>query len=178
MNVLFIDVVGVLNSHHFCLRNTDNGIGIDESKLVLLKRICDMTNSSVVLSSIWKEGFNDDFKPIESFAFKLLELFKKYDIPIIGKTPTVSKKISDFSLRGTWKEYEIKKYLEKHKEVEHFCIIDDEDVDLQSLKDYLILTKDYQEKEEQEGLNEEHIDGIVKVLSKPRIKIKPSKNNK
>ena len=38
------------------------------------------------------------------------------------------------------------------------------------LKDYLVLTKDIQEKEEQEGLTEEYIDSIVKVLQKPRIR--------
>jgi hypothetical protein len=92
MNVIFIDVDGVLNTHHYCLRKTDSGIGIDESKLVLLKKICDITNSNVVLSSAWKEGFSENLKPNELYAFKLLELFKKYQIPIIGRTPTVPKK--------------------------------------------------------------------------------------
>jgi hypothetical protein len=86
----------------------------------------------------------------------------------LGELLLCLKKISDFSFHGIWKEYEIKKYLIEHPDVNHFCIIDDEDVDLQSLKDYLVLTKDYQKREEQEGLNEDHIERVAKVLKKTR----------
>ena len=170
MNVIFIDIDGVLKPYHFFVKNIDKEFCMDESRVALLKKICDITNSYVVLSSSWKEGFEEDFTPISKSAFYLLEIFKKYEIPIIGRTPSARKYRYHGSFYDIWKEYEILKYLSRHPEVEHFCIIDDEDDDLQMLKDYVVLTKDIQEKEEQEGLTEEYIDSIVKVLQKPRIR--------
>ena len=40
----------------------------------------------------------------------------------------INFKIS-FFLLTLWKEFEIKKYLFNHPEIEHFCIIDDDDLD-------------------------------------------------
>ena len=165
MNILFIDVDGVLNTYNYFIKNINSDINIDRKKVKILKQICDITNSKVVLSSAWKEGFTNNFIPISENAIILKQIFDEENIPIIGRTPTVPK-INKLSYNPIWKEYEIKKYLDKHNEINHFCIIDDETIDLKSYINYLVQTEFYQEKEEDEGLNMNYLPKIKKILKK------------
>lgn len=170
MNIIFLDIDGVLNTSHFALKDYKNKYGgyliIDREKVKILKQICDLTNASVVLSTGWKFILDEDLKALDDNGKFLLEIFKEYEIPLIGKTKTIPKDLGDGRMLQYWKEYEIKDYLEKHKEVKHFCIIDDEEKGLESLLDYLIKTKDYQAYEKDEGINIEYLDDIKKVLKK------------
>jgi hypothetical protein len=170
MNIIFLDIDGVLNTSHFAMKDYKNKYGgyliIDPEKLKILKTICELTNSSVVLSTGWKAILDEDLKPLDVNGKFLLEMFKEYDIPLVGKTKTIPLDLGDGRVLPYCKELEIVDYLSSHSEVKHFCIIDDEDKGLESLLDYLIKTKDYQANQEDEGLIMEYLDEINKVLKK------------
>lgn len=169
-SIIFLDIDGVLNNFHFALREQKNKYGgyliINPEKVTILKTICDITDAKIVLSTGWKDIFDDSLNPLNRDAEFLLEVFKEYDIPLIGKTPTVPKDIGNGRQLKYWKEYEIISYLSMHPEVTHFCIIDDETTGLESLLDYLVQTKDYQESEEDEGITLKHISSINMILKK------------
>lgn len=170
MNIIFLDIDGVLNTSHFAMKDYKNKYGgyliIDPEKLIILKKICDLTNSSVVLSTGWKFILDENLNPLDVNGKFLLEMFNEYDIPLVGKTKTIPKDLGDGKVLQFWKEYEIIDYLSNHPLVKHFCIIDDEEKGLESLLDYLIKTKDYQMNENDEGLKIEYLDVINKVLKK------------
>lgn len=169
-SIIFLDIDGVLNNFHFALREQKNKYGgyliINPEKVTILKTICDITDAKIVLSTGCKDIFDDSLNPLNRDVEFLLEVFKEYDIPLIGKTPTVPKDIGNGRQLKYWKEYEIINYLSVHPEVTHFCIIDDETTGLESLLNYLVQTKDYQESEEDEGITLKHISSINMILKK------------
>ena len=170
MNVIFIDIDGTLNGLHYIdekhRRNDFESINVEEDKLVTLKHICDRTNSSVVLSSTWKMSWGEEEEPQNKYLKELLELFKKYGIPFYGKTPTIEKRINEYKYISTWKEYEIKAYLDSHPEIEHFCIIDDYLDDLESFRDYVVKTEEYTKDGENEGLMPYHEEEAVRIMKR------------
>lgn len=155
MNIIFLDIDGVLNDkEHFIrvndmfdtkkLNNIDRRlIYIDCTKLNLLKEICDLTGSKVVVTSSWK--FLDNYNEIEA---KLIEL----GIPIIGKTKYLSYE------RGKG----IKEYIEENN-IKSYIVLDDqifEDYDKELLNHLVKTSFDYG------GLTIDHKDEIVKKLTK------------
>ena len=87
---------------------------------------------------------------------------------------------------SSWKEDEIRLYLYRHPEIEHYCIIDDDDLaprnsDLNKVRNHLVKTIYYSANKEEEGLLEKHksevgdilkLDNDIKklILRKQRIK--------
>lgn len=158
MNVLFVDIDGVLNS----LRNKNV---IVDRMVKVLSEICHKYNCKVVVESTHKPKISIE-EDGSSMMRELFNYFKKYDIDCIGWTPCVE--IHDGSLELLcFKDYEILYYLGKHPEIEHFAIIDDNDYyDLNILKEYLVETKDYvKDHPEEEGLLPKHIMEVEKVLN-------------
>lgn len=157
MNVLFVDIDGVLNSYGY------KDIIVDRMVKVL-GEICHKYNCKVVVESSHKPKLSEWEE--ESFLItKLNDYFKKYDIDCIGWTPSVEIHDNDLILPH-FKDYEILYYLGKHPEIEHFAIIDDNDFyDLNVLKEYLIETKSYVSNHpEEEGLLPEHFMEVEKTL--------------
>ena len=137
INVIFLDIDGVLNGYNFWnllgwniiskfhsnkLKDwyREEPFGVHERKVKRLAKIVHKTDAKVVISSSWRFGLQYN---ILSYAQrKLLDLFDKYDIKIYGYTPR-----SESGKR----DEEIKAWLSKHKEVNKFIILDDENFDLQ-----------------------------------------------
>ena len=131
MNIIFLDIDGVLNSHRK-LKEVYNkthkphsgyNYPFDEICLNNLKRLVEITNSKLVITSTWRkdqEGKN-----------KIIETLKEYELDhhIIGYTPILH------TSRGK----EIKEYLSTLEEQPNFIILDD-DTDMEDLIDYLIKT--------------------------------------
>ena len=140
INVIFLDIDGVLNGYNFWnllgwdiiskfhsnklkgwYRELTEPFGVHERKVKRLAKIVHKTmNTKVVISSCWRfslqsSNLTDDDK-------KLLDLFDKYNIEIYGYTPR--------SKSGK-RDEEIKAWLSKHQEVNKFIILDDENFDLQ-----------------------------------------------
>ena len=146
MNVIFIDFDGTLYNRH------DEKIEDIEKRIKILSDICHQYNCKVVIESAYKDLLDEEtLEVIEgtSWLVDIMNLFKKYEVEVIGRTPTVKKytSTSKSSYHPIWKEYEILLYLMRHPEIEHFCIFDDDDYrhlngrgisDLERVKEYLI----------------------------------------
>jgi hypothetical protein len=164
MNVLFLDIDGVLNSADWFkaayetrksarkkyedrliadYSNARLELDISPEHVVHLKRIMQEIKSlNIVLSSTWRLHYSlDDLK---------IRLSKLLDISpdrIVGKTPRL------FTARGL----EIQKWLDDNL-VEKFAILDD-DGDMEHLMDHLFQTKN------KSGLQKEHADKIIEYFN-------------
>lgn len=169
MNVIFLDFDGVLETSHYSSLNDI------EKRIMILADICKEYNCKVVIEAAAKNVINEETMEIEegSWVNNIFELFKKYGIDCIGRTPNVEKKISIFSYTPIWKEDEIIKYLQNHPEIQHYCIIDDEDTaaiykksDLDKVREHLVETIDYSDNHEEEGLLSKHKKEVGRILQK------------
>ena len=178
MNVIFLDVDGVLNSYHF---TSDSDV---ERRIKILADICHELNCKVVISA----GINDlideetlracDYDFIDDDTKKyvnvFLDLLKKYNVECIGRTPRIGKQTSEVSYIEQWKEYEIEDYLVNHPEINHFCILDDDECYpkrswFDKLEPYLVRTLYYSDNPEEEGLLESYKEDIAKKLELENI---------
>ena len=171
MNVIFLDFDGVLHGIH------DYRVGESEKDLVF-KRILTLAdivkefNCKVVIEASAKTAIDEETLEVDSECTWLQEYFDKFEelgIEVIGRTPSVIKKTSPSSFIPMWKEHEIRLYLMRHPEIEHFCIIDDNDYcDLEKVKDYLVNPLYYAESNNplDEGLLPKHKEEVGKVLKK------------
>ena len=166
MNVIFLDFDGVIDT---CYYTSAQDM---ENKIRILGDICKEYDCKVVIEASAKDAIDEETLETESEWIKnIFKWFKKYGIECIGRTPTVQKKISENSSYPIWKEYEIIAYLRKHPEIEHFCVIDDDDLaphnsDLNLVRDHLVETLYYSENGEEEGLQEHHKEEVGKALQK------------
>lgn len=149
MKVLFLDFDGVLNSEQFIrmlYRQTKKGGLAREfcplASSNLLHIMIEVPDCKIVVSSSWRIGSSvEELKNL---------LFENCDVPkdrVIDKTPYL----------GTPRGLEIQDWLNKHPEVTHFVIVDD-DSDMEHLKDKLVQTNN------RHGLMLEEADRIIKVL--------------
>ena len=149
MKVIFLDFNGVLDTYE----NMDK---IDQNNLKRLKYIVDNTNAKVVISSSLKNSYYYTGK-LSSQLNKIIEELENVGIEVIGITPKAKER-----------EDEIKLYLGQHKEVESYCILDD-DYDMETLKDNLVKLPP-QMQNGQSGLEDEHVEKAIKILSKVKNK--------
>ena len=87
----------------------------------------------------------------------------------------IERKIDESTYLSMWKEDEIIKYLEMHPEIEHYCIIDDDDTksimhwdvsDLEKVREHLVTPLYYSDNPNEEGLLPRHKDEIARILKK------------
>lgn len=118
MNIIFLDIDGVLN-YSKCKEKAPSGcIGIDRDKLKLLRILVNNTNAKVVLISTWKSEWDKDasYLDLDCNTQYMVELFDSNGIDLIDKTYE-----SSWSKRGQG----ILDWLSTH-EVNNFIILDDE----------------------------------------------------
>ena len=149
--VIYLDIDGVLN----CATTTQSVggiVGVEKTKLQLLKKIVELTGAKIVLISTWKEGWvkNEKFKPFQSiFARYLDEEFAKVGLTVFDKTTggvyARSEGIVEFNER-----FSVKK----------FAILDDTyaDYDGFDLTDNLVKT------DAKIGLDDEVVDRVINLL--------------
>ena len=153
MNIIFLDIDGVLNSHRKLKEvyerthkpHSGYNYPFDEICLSNLKVLVELTNSKLVITSSWRK----DKKGIN----KIIEALKEYELDqhIIGYTPILNKP------RGI----EIQEYLNQLDYKPNFIILDD-DTDMENLIDYLIKTNI------KVGLTEENVEEAILKLTKIR----------
>ena len=169
MNVIFLDFDGVLDTHHY------NSLEDIERRIKILADICKEYDCKVVIEAGAKTEIDEETLEVnkDSWVNEIFELFKKYNIECIGRTPNVEKKISENIYLPMWKEDEIIKYLKMHPEIKHYCIIDDDDrksmlhlkvSDLDKVRDHLVETNYYSDNPDEEGLLLRHKDEIARIL--------------
>ncbi len=146
MKVIFLDFDGVINNYN----NFDNAI--DYKCLSILKKIIALTGAKVVITSSNKYPYQ---RNIGNIPLKERRLYKEYlkpllenGIDIYDMTPFVEEN----------REKEILAYLEQHKEIEEYLILDD-DYCMSSLclhEIYIDLMS---------GLTEDHINPALNILN-------------
>ena len=113
--------------------------GVHERKVKRLATICHITDARIVLSSSWRDAVYEIINTGELSinhpdANKLVELFQKYNIEVIGCTNHSFDHI---------RQKEILDWLSRNEDnIEDFIILDDEWEDLELLTYKLILTSD------------------------------------
>ena len=169
MNVIFLDFDGTLNTCH------DKEEKFLEKRIKILADICKEYNCKIVIESTHKNLIDEETLEVDKDALwiqKYFDLFKKYDIEVIGRTPEKGKKLSSICYIPVWKENEIRLYLFRHPEIEHYCVIDDDDMhyfvknqsDLNKVRKHLVQTIYYSLNPDEEGLLEKHKEEVGKVL--------------
>lgn len=150
MNVIFLDVDGVLNSQ--TTEERCNGvIGIDDDKVARLAAIVDKNDATLILTSSWryhwwkKENEDDEQHPLGEYLDKKLA---RYCIKIVDK----------ISYGGFNRGKAIRNWLKEHPEVSAFIVLDDEEFDYRDddvwLIPYLVKTSFYSDTG---GLQETHV---------------------
>ena len=104
--IIFLDIDGVMNST--CFQKKNPPVIVEENKAKILLNIINETGAKVVLTSLRRVMEWDE----------LCDLFKKFNIELYDKTPNIS-----FD-----KSKEINKWLDEHKDVDNYVVIDDNDM--------------------------------------------------
>ncbi len=171
MNVIFLDFDGVLDTYHY---SSSKDI---ERRIKILADICMEYNCKVVVEASSKNNIDEETLEVMegSWVKDIFVMFKKYNIECIGRTPNVEKKIGKIGYFSMWKEDEILEYLKMHPEIEHYCIIDDDDLktdmhleisDLEKVRDHLVKPIFYSKNPDEEGLLPRHKDEVARILKK------------
>lgn len=175
MNVIFLDFDGVLNTISEYNLSSEEKMINKEKRIKILSEICKKYNCKIVIEASVKNWIDEvTLETDVDWVNEIFNLFKKYDIECIGRTPVVKKILNDYSYLPIWKEYEIRKYLFRHPEVDHYAIIDDDDAiifsgksDLDMVRNHLVKTEFYlNENPSEEGLLEKHIEEVGEKLKK------------
>ena len=174
MNVIFLDFDGVINTHHDKNIKDKDYVQIIEDRIKILSKICNKYNCKVVIEASSKDNINEETLETDVDWIKdIFKLFKKYNIECIGRTPSITKALNNYTYLSIWKEDEIRLYLFNHPEIEHYVVIDDDDrkdsnmlSDLDKVRNHLVKTEYICETRNQEGLLEKHIDEVGEVLKK------------
>ena len=148
MNIIFLDIDGVLNSIEY-VTETYNALKrtlkreemFDPVCMKNLKQIVDKTDAKIVITSSWKIGDME----------LLHEVFSKYGINIFDKTKHYGDR------RGK----EIRDWMAEHQEAKKFIIIDDDYFkDYPGLDDHIVHTSIYSGR----GLNEKHVEQALRLF--------------
>lgn len=161
--VLFLDIDGILSNKEYYLsdyfqyrKKYSKAEEIDDRTLPLLREIVKQTHCKIVLSSSWRYLFFE--KKFWHRIKPVVKEFKKYGIVIKDRTGFENGKQGIYFGRGL----QIKKWLDRHSEVKHFAILDDDSYDLKMFGDKLVKTNWCGEKS---GLQQEHVNKCIELLN-------------
>lgn len=122
MNILFLDIDGVLNDSYTWqnkIRTPNGYTGIDDKYVELLSKVVKKYGFNLVLSSDWRYDADEC-----DYAY-MVDKLRNFGLEIMSQTPRISAHL---------RAREIKEWLNVHKDVEKYIILDDnyfdfEDVD-------------------------------------------------
>lgn len=157
MNIVFLDIDGVLNSMPYfeSIKDTRDRTHneIDESKLPLLKRIVEENNAHIVLSSTWRDLEHEEETNCYVMWQYLVNSLAKYDMKIMSKTPLIAQK----------RPLEIKAWLDNRvdkEDIKWISLDDDcneEDYEECGIGGHLVHTKFFTYDINDGGLQEKHV---------------------
>ncbi|WP_343743353.1 HAD domain-containing protein [Herbaspirillum huttiense] len=159
MNVLFLDIDGVLNGYRSLIGlgayphavKEDQRERFDWVAVGMIRRVCEECDVSIVLSSSWRIGM-DNTHEIANFL----------DLPIIDKTPYHND-------RNSCRGYEIADWLMCNLH-ERYAIIDDDSDMLPDQKPYFVQT------EHKNGMQVEHYLKLRRIFGNPDKSLEKSCN--
>lgn len=152
MKVIFLDIDGVLNTEAY-RENPDVDYfdaPVSEIHMCLLEYLVKQTDAKIVLSSTWREYWDNNETQSDLFGVYINRLFEKYGLEIFNKTPELRDR-----------DDEITEWLRLHEgQIENYVIIDDFDFEWSEENEkHLIKTKD------ETGLDEETVVRAIRVLN-------------
>lgn len=122
MNIIFLDIDGVLN--------TNLNREINPNIVKRLSIFAKSTNSEIILHSGWRFWFGEDMRPLNNAAENLQKVLLREGIVLSGKTPNLSdKNIKKEQTFSKVKAKEILLWLNDHDDIESWLVIDDLDLD-------------------------------------------------
>lgn len=149
MNVIFLDIDGVLNDDFTNEFAPSGCLGVEDTHLAVLQKIIELTSAKVVLSSDWRldrddPPYNKDFK-------YLCNRLKQFNIELYDYTPLIDN--------GYYRGKEIAAWLSQNPEVEHYVIIDDW-YQMDPVRDHFVKTNYHL------GLREEHVERVLEFMKR------------
>lgn len=161
MKIIFLDIDGVLNV--YCEGRDQFGCTFHTNFVENLRNIIDKTGAKIVISSSWRTDGLDVMK----------ELWKYRDLP--GDVIDVTPDPYDLIKEGKFEFYdqverghEIQDWLDNHKEVTNYVIIDDDNDMLDNQRENFVRTAN-------NNHHGDHVDvlgyGLTKICSEKAIKI-------
>ena len=134
MKVIFLDIDGVLNSERLMNRRISEGFksdcdeelyhNIDEIEVERLANFCEEYNVKIVLSSSWRcWNLEETIEDLSHLRYKHIHPIIKY---IVGVTPRLYVEKPNGGWNHLDRGHEIQKYIDKHKDIEEYIIIDDD----------------------------------------------------
>lgn len=169
MNIIFLDVDGILNSNTYFkflydsesqLRSREIYNDISDFHLQMLAKIYHTCNAKIVLSSTWRELDNKD-KIYYSMYQYLLDSLAKYDMKIIDKTPVIDMNRPLEIV--TWINNQVDK-----DDIKFVSLDDDfgkEDYDKYGIGNCLVKTNFFGENISEVGLQQRHVNKAIKILN-------------
>ncbi|WP_455718564.1 HAD domain-containing protein [Anaerosporobacter sp.] len=132
---------------------------MDKTRVQLLAEIVKKTNALIVLHSGWRFWFDDRLNPIRDEAKHFVMILEQNGLKIFDKTPDLTtdeiRRTKQFSLV---KAKEILLWIEHHKDVQSYIVLDDLDLNNNIIKNSLIMTN------ATIGLSEENVlDAIARL---------------
>lgn len=121
MNVIFLDVDGVLNNRYTTLRTLTGFPFVDDYLVQRIARIVQKTNAQIVLSSTWRLDWHQEDESLNGSDFvELRDVLGQNGLEIFDRTG------EEIPFE---REREIQEYLNSHSEITNFVIIDDLDLE-------------------------------------------------
>lgn len=160
VNVIFLDVDGVLNSLPYCYSTpADKLADINEENLRNLAAICHAAQAQIVLSSTWRELKDAEDLQCQTMYQQLLKALDRYEMSVDSITPHV---------HGNRPE-EIKAWLEEQagKQICFVSLDDDfpqEAYDSAGIGHCLVRTRYFCHTASEGGLQEEHVRQALQKL--------------
>lgn len=151
MNVIFLDIDGVIQSPRYCVAINETGLlsAFEPAAMHMVQRLIIEANAKIVISSSWRIGSTDR---------QLKHLFRCCGFKSIAMafhSDWQTKQIGGFSSkRGD----EIAEWLSRHSEVERYLILDDDSDMLEEQQGSFVQT------DSMNGMLIEHYDAARKIL--------------
>lgn len=171
MNIIFLDVDGVLNSIAYFkwlnesgnpLHKNNKYIEISDYHLQMLAKIYHTCNAKIVLSSTWRELDCTDNKSCKEMYKYLTDELARYNMFIFDKTPVIVQN----------RPLEIKTWLDNRvdKNEIRFVSLDDDfskdEYDEYGIGEYLVKTEFFCKDISDSGLQQEHVDKAIEILGR------------
>lgn len=150
MKVIFLDFDGVLNTDKYVRSCAEFGLIIDPSKMMLLKQITDATDAKIVLSTSWREHWDEVPQNCDNTGIEINNIFEQYGLHILGKTPILNR----------CREDEIAEWLKHNPQVENFVVLDDRFLDSEQIRGHFVKTSGYSK-----GLDEISVETATYILN-------------
>ena len=163
MNVIFLDIDGVLNSKFWDESHQmeiSDGKHIDTEKVILLSKLVNRTNASIVFHSGWRFWFDENIKPTRKESEHLVNLLAKEGMSISGVTPDfTTEEIRKTKKFSKVKADEILTWLHEHPETENWIVLDDLDLHNEEIARHQVMT------DSEYGLTAYDVDKAFKMLN-------------